>query len=302
MDEIFFQAVLNSLDEQIAIIDQKGVIVFVNDSWIRFGAENGAQSEYGWLGTNYLDACKTASAYGDEMAVAAAEGIASVISGKERFFYLEYPCHSPNEKRWYILRAAPVRGFGGRAFVLSHQNITRRKLAEEAAAYSSMHDPLTGLPNRRHFERFLADQWNRSRRNEHPLSVLMIDLDHFKQYNDEHGHLAGDNCLKAVAEILRTQSTRATDLSARFGGDEFLMVLGDTPPAGALSVAEKILEKIRNIGLQAASGKTVGASIGLATRIPGAAGDCADESALVALADAALYKAKTRGRNRIETA
>jgi diguanylate cyclase (GGDEF)-like protein len=128
---------------------------------------------------------------------------------------------------------------------------------------------------------------------------MMIDLDHFKVFNDEKGHLDGDLCLKAIADILRSHVTRGSDISARFGGDEFSVVLGDTPMEGALLVANRIMTKIRDLGMKISTGKAVTASIGLACGIPGL-NNCTDEAAFIRLADSALYKAKSDGRNRIE--
>ena len=251
MDNAFFQNTLNSLEEQLAIIDRNGCITFVNDSWKRFGAENGFDPEYGWIGVNYLDVCRTADLHGDA------------------------------------------------AFVLTHQNITSRKLAEQAVIRSSLHDPLTDLANRRHFDSFMSSEWRRCLRENASICAMMIDLDHFKKFNDEKGHLDGDLCLQAVADILRSQITRGSDISARFGGDEFSVVLGDTPMEGALLVANRIVAKIRDLGMQLATGEAVTVSIGLACGIPGM-NDFSDEAALLRLADSALYKAKSGGRNRIE--
>lgn len=301
MDDTFYQAVLHSLDEQLAIVDQTGTIVFVNDSWQRFGESNGLAPGYRWTGTNYLNVCNAAGNRGDDGAERVAAGLSAVFSGREPVFHHEYPCHSPNEKRWFILRAGPVHGYAGRYFAVTHQNITRRKLAEESAEYSALHDPLTGLSNRRHFDAFLADTWRRARRAHGPTCLLMLDLDHFKAYNDEKGHLGGDACLRSVAGVLSTHASRDTDLSARFGGDEFALILADTAPDGAVVVAGKIMEGIRALGLGITCGDAVSTSIGMACRVPDKAADCADETALVALADTALYRAKSNGRNRIES-
>lgn len=298
MDKPFCEAILDSLEEQIAVIDRGGSILFVNESWTRFGMENGASAHYQWVGTNYLDICRAADASGDREAAAAASGIAEVLAGEKKSFYLEYPCHSPDEKRWFILRVTPVNGLDG-SYVVSHQNITRRKLAEEAAEHMSLHDPLTGLANRRRHDAFLADEWNRSQRSGECVCLLLIDLDHFKRFNDEMGHLEGDACLKAVAGILRSRATRGSDLSARFGGDEFSVILGATPRKGGEHVAREILESIRRLNLKTGTGETVTVSIGMACRASGRHADCADETALVALADAALYEAKSQGKDCI---
>lgn len=299
MDNAFFRNTLDSLEEQLAIVDRNGVIVFVNDSWKKFGEENGFNPEYDWIGVNYLDACRDASLHGDAGADSVIDGISSVLSGTKKSFEFEYPCHSPNEQRWFILRAVPVKGLGVAAYVLTHQNITLRKLAEQAVIYSSLHDPLTDLANRRHFDSFLSGEWRRCLREQASICIIMIDLDRFKNYNDEKGHLEGDACLKTVAGILRSNVTRGSDICARFGGDEFAVVLGDTPLEGGLLVANRIINKIRDLGLQISAGEAVTASIGLACGVPGM-DRCTDEEAFMRQADSALYKAKAGGRNRIE--
>lgn len=301
-DNGFFQAVLDSLDEQFALIDHTGTIVYVNPSWQRFGEANGLDKHFRWPGSSYLEACRKAAAHGDSDAMAVAEGLSAVLNGLQNTFHYEYPCHSAEEKRWFILRAVPVRGYEGTYFAVSHQNITRRKLAEESAAHLALHDSLTGLANRRHFDDFLRQAWRRGHRSGKPLCLLMIDLDHFKAYNDAHGHLEGDRCLCLVGNLLRIHASRETDLAARFGGDEFALVLGDTDEAGGRVMAGRILQGMGELDLKVTRGMSVGASIGLGCRIPGVSTDCADTQRLIALADAALYRAKASGGCRFEEA
>ncbi|MCW8807068.1 MAG: GGDEF domain-containing protein [Rhodanobacter sp.] len=162
-----------------------------------------------------------------------------------------------------------------------------------AARDDASHDPLTGLANRRSAElRLAADRAHALRLNE-PLSLLMLDLDHFKQINDHWGHAAGDRVLKATAQALRDE-LRGADLPSRFGGEEFLTILPGTDAARALDVAERIRERIAKLTI-AVPGDTIQitASIGVATITEG-------ESAqkLVARADVALYRAKDNGRDR----
>jgi PAS domain-containing protein len=144
--------VFHSLEEQIAVIDQAGNILDVNWSWQNFGAENGLPSVYTCPGHNYLKTLSDSAASGDSLAGEALNGIVDVLSGKSAVFYFEYPCHSPNEKRWFTMRVAPVHGDVSRSlFVISHHNVTQRKLTEERVEKLAMEDPLTGLANRRAF-------------------------------------------------------------------------------------------------------------------------------------------------------
>ncbi|PYO69521.1 MAG: hypothetical protein DMD69_02590 [Gemmatimonadetes bacterium] len=158
----------------------------------------------------------------------------------------------------------------------------------------SVTDALTGLYNRRHLMDTLSSEAQRSRRLRRPFSVLLADVDHFKPYNDTHGHLAGDAALAKIAEILR-QTTRAVDCVARYGGEEFLVVLLETTTATAALVAERIRARV---AAEPFDGRRITVSIGVA-ECP-AHGDTPET--LIATADAALYEAKDEGRDRVVAA
>ncbi|MFP4302535.1 MAG: two-component regulator propeller domain-containing protein [Spirochaetaceae bacterium] len=155
----------------------------------------------------------------------------------------------------------------------------------------SLHDPLTEIYNRRYFDSRLEEEVAFAQRSGRPLSLLMLDLDHFKEYNDRHGHVAGDQVLVSFARILERQIQRRTDFACRYGGEEFAVVLFDSDRGGAEEVARRILEAVRDIG--------VTVSIGVAVRGAGAE---ESEQSLVQAADAALYEAKRGGRDRYVTA
>lgn len=170
-----------------------------------------------------------------------------------------------------------------------------RRLGDLAAT-----DPLTGLVNRRRFGEVLAVEWDRSRREGRPLSVLMVDIDHFKAVNDTQGHRAGDECLVAVATAIRACCGRPGDLVGRWGGDEFLVLLPDTDEAGARRVAGALLQAVREVQLaRGASPLGTTVSVGAATALPTSP---ADATMLIDLADEALYAAKSQGRNRVVAA
>jgi diguanylate cyclase (GGDEF)-like protein len=163
----------------------------------------------------------------------------------------------------------------------------------------SMRDGLTGIPNRRHFDDFLDRAWRLATRNATPLSLIMADIDLFKPYNDTYGHLAGDECLRAVARTLAGSLKRPGDLAARFGGEEFAMVLEDTELTGALHLAESIRQAVEALGLEHKGSNVSGVvtvTLGAACAIP-APGQGPD--ALLAMADRKLYEAKLAGRNRV---
>ena len=159
-------------------------------------------------------------------------------------------------------------------------------------------DGLTGLANRRVFDETLSTEVPRSNRTGSPLSLLLLDIDLFKAFNDTHGHLAGDLCLQEIGRTLAKTVGRPGDLTARYGGEEFAIVLPNTEVRGAWSVAQRILMKIREVGIDHGGDKPsfVTVSIGIAT-LAGASGEVLP-SGLIQTADAALYQAKREGRNR----
>ena len=158
-------------------------------------------------------------------------------------------------------------------------------------------DSLTGLFNRRYLMQTLQSELDRTRRHNHPMSLLMIDIDHFKQVNDRYGHQKGDEVLAQVAHCLK-EGLRGYDLVARYGGEEFCMVLPETEQEGGLAMAERLRRSIKGLTFEAA-GKTfsVSASFGLACYPASSKGGIDD---LMRLADEALYQAKSAGRDRVE--
>ena len=158
-------------------------------------------------------------------------------------------------------------------------------------------DTLTGLKNRRAFELVIDTEWRRCRREQTPLSLLMIDIDLFKQFNDRHGHPAGDGCLRQVATAIAAELQRPADLAARIGGEEFVLLLPATGQAGASLVAERVRAAVARLAIvhrdSLLGGVTV--SIGAATRMP--SDRITDPDTLVDAADQALYCAKNSGRN-----
>jgi diguanylate cyclase (GGDEF)-like protein len=159
-------------------------------------------------------------------------------------------------------------------------------------------DSLTGLANRRHFMEALEQEVDRSERYGRPLSLVALDLDHFKTVNDSHGHAAGDAVLSEAARALRAVC-RDVDIPARMGGEEFALLLPETDTAGARTVAERAREHIAGTAHRSPAGESfrVTASLGVATLRPGASGE-----ALLQAADEALYRAKDAGRNQVALA
>jgi diguanylate cyclase (GGDEF)-like protein/PAS domain S-box-containing protein len=293
-DTGFHGLLLDCLDDQIAVIDAAGRIVYVNQAWVLFGQGNGLARDHDWIGVNYLQVCSVSAADGETDAQRAYDGILAVLRGETEHFYYEYPCHSPTERRWFLMRLAPLRGAAQRHFVVSHVNITERKLIEEQVEAQSLTDPLTGLANRRRFDRYLHQEWLRSQREQTPISLILLDLDHFKAYNDAFGHLAGDDYLRHVGRLLDQHARRPADLAARYGGEEFALVLGNTDLAGARQAGEALRADIAE--LHTPLGHAVSASAGVFCTVPHPG---ESEQTLVSRADQALYQAKQAGRNRV---
>ena len=200
---------------------------------------------------------------------------------------------------WHI--AAPLFDSQGNVTgaIESLRDITRHKQIEEKFKTLSYIDGLTGIANRRFFENRLGDEWGRAARDAKPLSLIMCDIDYFKLYNDHYGHLAGDVCLKKVAETLRDTLKRPGDLAARYGGEEFAIILPETNSEGASFVAERLRAEIEVLGIEhkkSEIGDHLTISLGVATTIPTVA---VTSSKLLDLADKALYLAKKGGRNKV---
>lgn len=190
----------------------------------------------------------------------------------------------------------PVNPMVVRARVKTHLTL---KAQEDFLRSLVFIDGLTGVANRRRFDEALLSEWRQCRRAGTPLALLMIDIDHFKRYNDHYGHPTGDACLQQVAAVLKAAMQRACDLVARYGGEEFVCLLPGCDQAPALAKAQALQAALAAQGIAHEASPTaawVTLSIGVAVAQPQAGGSPA---ALVAAADAALYSAKHRGRNCI---
>jgi diguanylate cyclase (GGDEF)-like protein len=158
-------------------------------------------------------------------------------------------------------------------------------------------DGLTGIPNRRMFDELSIREWRRCERMKKPIALVMLDIDNFKLFNDQYGHQAGDDCLRAVAGQVARAAPRAADLAARYGGEEFVLVLGETDADGARWVAENVRQHVNELGIpHATQSRRVTISCGVASTMP-RSGLSLDE--LLRSADQALYEAKETGRDKV---
>jgi diguanylate cyclase (GGDEF)-like protein len=174
----------------------------------------------------------------------------------------------------------------------------KRGEAESNLAVLATTDDLTGLANRRKFNETISREWRRAMRERQPIALIMLDADLFKEYNDRHGHQAGDKLLQMIGRAMAASTKRATDLAARYGGDEFSILLPGTPVEGATRVAERVRQCLAELCF-AYGVKQANLSIGVAAIVP-ESGEA--HAALLAAVDQALYRAKETGRDRIEAA
>lgn len=224
--------------------------------------------------------------------------------------------YGPYEKEYFHKsgKLVPVRLSGqlvdidGEEYIWSSvEDISDRKQAEEdlARLYKeveklSLQDGLTGIANRRMIDQSLDKEWSRSLRNKSPLSLIMLDIDYFKQFNDNYGHLQGDECLIKIAKTLSQVTKREIDLIGRYGGEEFLVLLPETNEKQAIQFAQKCINAIKQLKIPHKNSKIdkmLTVSAGVSTTIPTQDSEAAD---LILEADKLLYCAKQNGRNRVE--
>lgn len=226
------------------------------------------------------------------------------ISDGAHAFHAENWCVMPQVGHEYYLAidAGPIYGADGQliAVVETLRDMTEQKRAQTALERLAAFDGLTGIANRRSFDEKLALEWLRARREKLPISLMMLDVDHFKPFNDSYGHQAGDDCLRRIAECLAAIVFRPGDLVARYGGEEFAMVLPACDVEGALIVADRVRDAVTRLAIPHAGGAFghVTVSIGVSSGVPSQG---IDPDSMIKAADTALYRAKHEGRDRVVT-
>ena len=295
--------VLDALEAHIAVVGHDGRIQSVNQSWRRFAQCNGGDANALGEGADYLGVCRTAEGEGADYARKTAEGLEAVLAGQTGHFYLEYPCHAPDEQRWFIVRITRCSGIHSSRAVIAHENITRRKHLELRLAHEALYDTLTGLANRTHLLKRLRKLVQRAKRERgYDFSLLFLDFDRFKIINDSLGHEVGDELLIEIAGRLEQElasmtgghGAEAGHLAARLGGDEFVVLL-DAP--GGLAKVEAFARQLLEVFRRpfAIDGRKVHstASIGI---VP-ASTAAAEVEDILRDADTAMYEAKRKGKN-----
>lgn len=280
-------AVLDALPDATAVLDRYGTIVAVNHSWRMFCLDNGGRKPSTDVGVNYLEVCARSVDRGCEDAGVVIAQIGSVLAGGTVEAEVEYACPSPAAGRWFMLRISPLAGPAPGA-VVSHVNITRRKMSEDELAHAASHDPLSGLANRALFaDRLSAALALRDApQPQADVGVLYLDLDGFKAINDSYGHSAGDEVLLTVAHRLR-RTVRPGDTTARLGGDEFAILAPRLDPAGLTALTTRLNTALAKPHRLHGNTLTIAASIGTFLASAGQ-----DPKLVVQHADKAMYKTK----------
>lgn len=292
--EAHFRLLAEQSSDMVSRIGLDNRLLYVSPSCVRI---------IGWSPEELLGTSAVAGIHPEDME-RVEHAIAALKNGEAeeaRFVYRQR--HRDKSEIWaeaalHVTRASDSGAIDGVVAVV--RDMTAQKDLQDKLASLATTDGLTGLANRRAFDERLLEEWARARRDGTQLSLLLIDVDHFKKFNDHYGHLAGDGCLRALGRILLAHAKRPADLAARYGGEEFAVLLPNTGPDGCAEVGEGIrtaLHELAMLHAQNPPSRLVTASVGAATSLPSqTTTDC---SMLVAAADRALYAAKDSGRDRL---
>lgn len=220
-------------------------------------------------------------------------------SGGEQVMEHESP--TAEGERYFHARMTPEFGPDGKvaSVLVVDRDITELKHAQFALERLTLEDPVTGIPNRRYLEQFVARDWGREVRHKQPVAVIMADIDHFKAYNDHYGHQRGDECLRQVAQTLKIHLRRPTDFLVRYGGEEFAVILLETDLPAAMQLAQKMHKAIADLKLPHET-SPVAPVVTVSLGVAAAPAHEQSFSQLFQVADQALYRAKNEGRNRVE--
>jgi diguanylate cyclase (GGDEF)-like protein/PAS domain S-box-containing protein len=280
--------IVDSMDQGLLIVERSGRVQYANpacDRYLGYAADE-------LVGRSLAELLAQQDSYADGATVM------ETIGHGTREVLIR---HRDGGLRAMDLTMTPMHAADDLFVALLH-DITHHKQSEDALHRAAMLDPLTKIANRRHFDAFLEKEWQRAIRNAQPLSLVVLDVDHFKLYNDTLGHAAGDVCLQKVAHALEAHALRPTDLAARYGGEEFVLLFAETPHEAAARLAEAIRTTVEALQLPNPRSPTspwITVSVGVATIVPTQLDEIEQ---LFVCADRAMYAAKGAGRNRVETA
>lgn len=285
--------VVDSMSEGLMIIEEGGAIQYSNPACDDFlGYEAGELAEHSI--SNLLGDAE-ARHYLDYFRSCALDGGGGQRQEAREVMVL----HRDGVQRVMELTVTPMRVAHECLFIGLLRDISDRKQYQTTLERAAMSDALTKIANRRRLDSFLEHEWQRAVRSGLPLSLLVLDVDHFKLYNDTLGHAAGDKALQEIAAVLGAHALRPTDLAARHGGEEFVVVFGETDAVAALLLAESVRARVEALGLphpRSPTNASVTVSIGVATTVPSQA---QEPGRFFVMADLAMYAAKEAGRNRV---
>lgn len=292
--ERVLQQLMNDMPVGLCMVDAHRRIYFRNRRFLQdFGhAEAEAPTLHEWSLQAYPD-----PAYREQVASLWRDAVAQAMQGDGQIPEHDYRITAHDGAQ----RVVAIGGLVfGEHFLATFQDRTEQQAQREALHRLAYVDSLTGIANRRHFDQQLHGEWRRCLRSRRPLALVLLDIDYFKQFNDLYGHPRGDACLRVVAGELRSRLGRSHDLVARYGGEEFVCLLPECDLEGASKIARVLCRAVRALGIVhagSAVADVVTISVGVASQVPDAAGS---PEALLASADACLYRAKQQGRNRVD--
>ncbi len=287
--------------------NSRDIVVLSNLEGHRLYVSPAVKDVLGWTPEEWTDRDSADFMHPDDVA-SFQKVLKEMLNGEDRHMFRYRTRHKDGHYLWMEANGRPLREDGTgvpNAFVANVRDISERVDAEQKleAAYQQVQeqaqrDSLTGLSNRRRFDTALEMEWRRGRRTGNVLSMLMVDIDRFKQINDSYGHRAGDHCLQALAGLLQQTARRPSDVIARYGGEEFAVLLPDIDFDTALVMAESLCLKVRQHRVDAGIGRDLmlTVSVGVAAIVPN---KNVRADALVEAADRALYAAKLSGRDRV---
>jgi diguanylate cyclase (GGDEF)-like protein/PAS domain S-box-containing protein len=259
---------------------------------------------FGWTCEELLQ-LQPADLFTEEARAIIAADIAKITSGETTSSVVVQAVHKTGRSIWLENKVRVLEQQDDAIFVMvAMRDITQQKLLQDQLAQLAAFDGLTNLHNRRAFDQKFEEEWRRAMRTGDPLSILLIDVDHFKLLNDTYGHQVGDDCLRAIAACIQATVQRAGDFVARYGGEEFIVILPNTDSAAATFLAHEILDTVARLAIpnrgNPECGSIVTLSCGVSTAFGRRGGTVRMPEGLLISADSALYKAKHQGRNRVD--
>jgi diguanylate cyclase (GGDEF)-like protein/PAS domain S-box-containing protein len=259
---------------------------------------------FGWSCAEMLE-LSPADLFTAEARVIIATDIAKITGGESTSSVVIEGIHRDGHPIWLENKVRVLEHKDNAIFAMvAMRDVTQQRLLQDQLAQLASLDGLTNLHNRRAFDQTFLEEWRRAMRTGDPLSILLLDVDHFKLLNNTYGHQVGDDCLRAIASCINSATQRAGDFLARYGGEEFIIILPNTDSSAATFLAHKTLNAVAHLAIpnvgNPEGGSIVTLSCGVSTAFGRRSGTVRMPEGLLISADAALYRAKHKGRNRVE--